>query len=68
VYCPSCDSREAEAGEVAVTLVCLATGRERQLVKRKNWKLSDGTRLADVQDDGFAVIDVEPKVWARYRT
>lgn len=68
LYCPGCEPREAEAGEVSVTLVCSATGRERQLVKARNWKLSDGTRLADVQDEGFAVIDVEPKVWARYRT
>jgi hypothetical protein len=68
LYCPSCEPREAKAGEVSVTLVCLATGKERQLVKRRNWKLSDGTRLSDVQDDGFAVIDVAPKVWARYRT
>jgi len=67
LYCPNCSPLLAQAGEVSVTLVCLATGRERQVVRKLHWRLPDGTKLADVQDEGYAVIDVEPKYWAGCR-
>ncbi len=67
LHCPNCYPVSVEPGEVSVTLVCLATGRERQLVRSPNWKLPDGTSLSKVQFEGFAVIDLAPKIWARYR-
>jgi len=58
LYCPTCEPLEPSHTEISVTLVCSATGRERSIVRNKGW----------VPDyDGFAVVDVHPKSWARKR-
>ena len=67
-YCPTCDPLYPKAGEVSLTLVCSATGREHQIVRKLSWKLPDGTPLSKVQDGGFAVVDLEPNIWAGFRT
>jgi hypothetical protein len=66
-YCPTCEPLVAKPGEVSVTLVCLATGKEHLLVRKISWRLPNGVPLSRVQDEGFAVIDVSPKVWAGIR-
>lgn len=66
-YCPTCEPLTPIAGEVSVTLVCSVTGRERNIVRKPTWKLPDGTLLQDLAKFGFAVIDVKPEVWAKFR-
>jgi hypothetical protein len=67
LYCPNCNPIRPKAGDVLVVLVCSVTGREREIVRKPHWSLPDGRILADVHDEGFLVLDVEPKVWAKYR-
>jgi len=55
------------AGQIVVVLVCSETGREREVIRKPSWTLPDGRLLADAHDDGVLVLDVEPKVWAKYR-
>lgn len=67
IYCPTCEPITPNCGEVSITLVCSVTGRERQIVRSKRWKLPNGILLHSIANFGFAVIDLEPKVWARFR-
>lgn len=67
LQCPNCQPRQAQAGEIIVVLVCSATGREREIVRKPHWILPDGRKLAKAHDEGFLVIDVVPTVWAKYR-
>ncbi len=67
LVCPTCSPRAPKKGEALVVLVCSATGREREIVRSLYWVTPDGPKLATVHDDGIAVIDVAPDVWAKYR-
>lgn len=67
-YCPTCEPRVPCRGEVSVTLVCNATGRERDVIRNRNWITPDGLKLSSIEDGGFAVIDLAPEVWAHYKT
>jgi hypothetical protein len=67
LYCPTCKPLTPNSGEVSITLVCSVTGRERNIVRSATWKLPDGTSLQSKAKFGFAVIDLAPKVWAKFR-
>lgn len=65
--CPNCEPRQPQTGEILVVLLCSATDRERELLRRPDWKLPDGRKLRDAHEEGILVLDLAPKVWAKYR-